>query len=500
MISQTLWTLLIIQIVMGAADTLFHHELTERLAWRPAQARELRLHGSRNLIYAIAFAALGFSEPQGAWAILLIALLLVEALITLADFVEEDRTRALPATERVLHTLLTLNYGVVLALLIPVLLGWAGESTAILAVEHGWLSLFFALAAAGVAISGVRDLFAAVRCGRLADANPAPLVGVLPGRQSILVTGGTGFVGARLVAALVGAGHDVTVLTRDATKARALPVPLRIITSLDQIGDDDRIHAIINLAGEPIANGLWTTAKRARILESRIAMTRGLIALCERLLVRPAVLINGSAIGYYGVRSEGVCDEGEAPGDDFCAGICTAWEAEAERASALGIRTVRLRTGLVFGRGGGMLANLLFPFECGLGGRMGDGHQMMSWIHRDDLIRLIGFCIGREDMAGAVNAVAPNPVANAEFTRTLARVLRRPAFMAIPATPLRLLAGDLADELLLGGQAVLPVKAVFHGFGFRYPRLAAALAECTGAAWENSVSPHHAIREARLLS
>lgn len=500
MISQTLWTLLLIQIALGAADTLFHHELTERLAWRPKQARELRLHGARNLIYALVFAALGFSEPRGAWAIALIALLLVEAVITLVDFVEEDRTRTLPWTERVLHTLLTLNYGVLLALLIPLLIGWAAHATAILPQMHGWLSAFMGLAVFGVAISGVRDLAAAARCARLVDSDPAALVDALVGRQSILVTGGTGFVGTRLVYALIGAGHHITLLTRNPAKARALPTPIRIITTLDQFADDDRLDCIINLAGEPIANGLWTKAKRANILDTRIMMTRGLIALCERLHTRPAVLISGSAIGYYGVRETGVCDEGEAAGHDFCARVCTAWEAEAERAMPLGIRTIRLRIGLVLGRGGGMLANLLFLFESGLGGRMGGGAQVMSWIHRDDLIRLIAFCIARSDMAGAVNATAPNPVTNADFTRTLAATLRRPTLLAIPAAPLRWLAGGLAEELLLGGQNVLPVKAVFHGFGFGYPRLAAALAECTGAKCETSAPKYRAIREARLLS
>ncbi|MEY2927112.1 MAG: hypothetical protein RL367_1589, partial [Pseudomonadota bacterium] len=329
MISTTLWTLLLIQTAMGGADTLYHHELTQKLAWRPAQAGELRLHGARNLIYAIVFAALGLTEPHGVYATALIALLVIEAMITLIDFVEEDRTRLLPWTERVLHTLLTLNYGVVLALLIPVLLGWAGQATVLLPAHHGWLSLIFALAACGVIVSGIRDLFAAARCARLADGDPVPLVSALHGRQSILVTGGTGFVGSRLIAALIGAGHDVTLLTRSPAKAQGLPVPIRIITALDQIADDMRIDAIINLAGEPIANGVWTVAKRARILQSRLTITDGLVALCTRLKTRPSVLISGSAIGYYGVRDSGVCDEGEVAGSDFCASICTAWENAA---------------------------------------------------------------------------------------------------------------------------------------------------------------------------
>jgi uncharacterized protein (TIGR01777 family) len=360
--------------------------------------------------------------------------------------------------------------------------------------------VLFGIAALGVAVSGIRDLVAAARCARLIECDPAPLVAVLAERQSILVTGGTGFVGARLVTALVSAGHDVTVLTRDAAKARALPAPIRTITTLDQISDGARIDAIINLAGEPIANGLWTKAKRARILDSRLGTTCGLIALCERLTTRPAVLINGSAIGYYGARNGGVCDEGEAAGRDFCATVSTKWEAEAERATMLGIRTVRLRIGLVFGRGGGMLSNLLFPFECGLGGRMGNGRQIMSWVHRDDLIRLIGFCLARSDMVGAVNATAPNPVSNATFAQALGAALHRPAFIPIPAAPLRWIAGGLADELLLGGQMVLPVKAVFHGFVFHYPRVSEALADCVGGVAMAKPFTPNALKQARLLS
>lgn len=500
MISQTIWTLLTIQILMGGLDTLFHHELTERLAWRPEQARELRLHGVRNLIYAIVFATLGLSEPGGCFAMILIALLVLEIIITLVDFVEEDRSRRLPATERVLHSLLTLNYGIVLALLVPVLVGWAERPSEIVLVANGWLGAFLVVAGLGVAGFGIRDLLAAARCARLIETDPASLNDGLDKRQSILVTGGTGFVGKRLIAALVSGGHDVTLLTRNPGQALTLPMPLRIITTLDQIGNEDRIDAIINLAGEPIANGLWTQTKRALILQSRIDVTAQIARLCARLTRPPTVLINGSATGYYGVRKDGVCDEGEVAGSDFCATVCAAWEAEAERIAALGIRTVRLRIGLVLGRGGGMLANLLVPFELGLGGKIGSGNQVMSWIHRDDLVRLIVFCIARTDMVGAVNAVAPNPATNAAFTKTLATSLHRLAFIPVPTAPLLWAAGDLARELLLGGQIVLPVKAVFHGFGFRYPNLELALSECTGAPATKPAANHSGLRRARLLT
>jgi hypothetical protein len=245
--TNLLWTIVFLQVAMGGFDTLYHHELTERLAWRPSQAGELKLHGVRNLAYAAMFAALGWSEPHGAAALLLMALMVGELLITLWDFVEEDRTRKLPATERVNHTLLTLNYGVVLALLIPLLGRWAVPPTGIVPAYYGVWSWLCGVAVVGVIVSGLRDLAAVRRAARIRPCDAAPLAGALKERESILVTGGTGFIGRRLVAALAGAGHDVTVLTRACASAAELPAPIRVITSLDQIAADMRIDAIVNL-------------------------------------------------------------------------------------------------------------------------------------------------------------------------------------------------------------------------------------------------------------
>jgi len=499
MIDLTLWFLLMAQIAMGAFDTIWHHEVTQRLAWKPAQVIELRLHGVRNLVYAIIFVALGFSAPHGAWATALIALMTGELIVTLWDFVEEDRTRMLPATERVTHTLLTLNYGVVLALLLPELWVQAALPTALPVVWNGLFSVIFALAAIGVVVCGLRDLAAASRSARLVEADAAELAGALGGRRTILVTGGTGFVGTRLIAALVGAGHDVTVLTRDATHARHLGAPLRIVTSLDHIASATRIDAIVNLAGESIASGLWTRRRRAAILSSRIDMTRTLHRLCARLDHRPEVLINASAIGLYGDRGDELIDETSAQGTGFCRDICAAWEAETEHFAALGMRVVRLRIGLVLAASGGLLGNLLFPFEAGMGGRIGSGRQWMSWIHRDDLVRLIAFAIATPELDGAVNATAPNPVRNADFARALGRALRRPAFVPLPAAPLRLVLGDFAEELFLGGQRVLPVKAVFEGFRFRYPQIGPALATIVGAKMVEPVMASRPFTELRWL-
>ncbi len=479
MTSALLWTLIVAQIAMGAFDTIYHHELTERLAWRPSQRRELLLHGARNLLYAVVFIALGWFAPHGVWAVALIAILAAELLITLADFVEEDMSRKLPASERVTHTLLALNYGAILVLLLPVLTSWAREATAIAPASHGVLSLLLAASAIGVVVSGTRDFAAALRIARLAAPPAAELMQVLGARRTVLITGATGFIGTRLVEALA-AGHQTIVLTRNPANAVGLRPPFQLITDLDQIAPDARIDAIVNLAGEPIGNALWTTGKRRKILRSRLDMAASVVKLIARLEHRPDVLVNASAIGWYGLREDEVLTEGGDGHDCFSREICVAWEAEARKAEALGIRVVLLRIGLVLGTEGGVLSRFLFPFEYGLGGRIGSGRQWMSWIARDDVVRLIAHVIARPDLSGPINATAPMPVRNSEFSAELGRALHRPAVMPLPALPLHLLAGAFADELLLGGQRVVPEKALASGFVFRYPTLRVAFASIIG--------------------
>lgn len=491
--------LLLVQIAMGGFDTVYHHELTQRLAWRPGQATELRLHGARNLIYALIFLALGWTEPRGAVAVALIAVLAIETGITLWDFVEEDRVRALPASERVTHTLLTLNYGILLAMLMPVLARGAVLPTDILIQGHGVISVLLAIAAAGVTISGIRDLFAAARNEQLGDGPAAELASALPGRQAVLVTGGTGFVGTRLVAALVEAGHDVTVLTRDLRHALGLATPVRIVTDLATLPNDFACDVAINLAGEPIAAGRWTAARRRGIVESRLGVTQALGALFDRLERQPAVLVSGSAIGFYGFEDDTTLDENVEQGPGFAADVCAAWEAAAIRTAHPETRVVLLRTGLVLGSSGGMLGGLLPVFDLGMGGPIGDGRQMMSWIHRDDLVRMIVAAVADPEIEGPYNATAPNPVSNRDFARAIGHALGRPAILPLPAQPLRLLLGDLADELMLGGQKVLPVKAVFHGFRFRYPRIDDAIGAIVGRPAETAHPILRPFREARLL-
>lgn len=478
--TTALWIAVAVQMAMGAFDTLFHHEGTERLAWRPQQATELRLHGVRNLAYAVLFVALGWSEPRGLWAAALLALLAAELFITLWDFVEEDRTRHLPATERVTHTLLTLNYGVILAMLVPWLVALAAQPSALLPAWHGVMSWLCLLAALGVIVSGLRDLAAASRCARLTPADPAPLADGLAARRHVLVTGGTGFVGRRLVEALAAAGHEVTVLTRGGRAAKALTGPVRMITTLDALPDDATIHAMVNLAGEPISDSPWTRRKRMRILRSRLRVTRDVVALMARLKTRPEVLVSGSAIGWYGLRGDQPLAETNLGTDCFSRRICMRWEAAAQPARALGVRLVLLRTGLVLDKCGGMLARMLAPFEFGLGGPFGNGAHWMSWIHRDDLVRMIVHAIATPTLQGPLNGVAPQPVTNRIFSTALGQALHRPALFAIPAAPLRWLLGGFAEELLLSGQRVHPQAALESGFAFRYPDVQTALAAICG--------------------
>jgi len=474
MTSSLLWSLIAIQIAMGAFDTFYHHELTEQLAWRPSQRHELELHCLRNTLYALLFLTLGWLELHGIWAMLVIAVLIVEVLVTLMDFVEEDMSRKLPASERINHTLLALNYGAILVLLLPVLIEWASQPATMLPAYHGFWSIVATVAAFGAGFGGARDFAASRRLARLTTAPATGLAAGLSGQQTILVTGASGFIGSRLVAGLTEAGHQVIALVRNPLKADVLPPPIALITSLDQLPADIRIDAVVNLAGEPIGNGLWTEAKRRAILDSRIRVTEDVVRLIGRLERRPAVLVNGSAIGWYGLWQDQPLTESAKAHGCFSHELCEAWESAASRAVESGVRVVYLRIGLVMGTDGGLLRRMLTPFEYGLGGPLGSGHQWMSWIERDDLVRLIVHAIARADISGPINATAPIPVRNMKFTEELGRRLRRPAIFRIPAALLHRIGGDFADELLLGGQRVIPNKALSSGFVFRHETLRSA--------------------------
>jgi len=295
--------------------------------------------------------------------------------------------------------------------------------------------------------------------------------------MKIAISGASGFIGTRLLQALAAAGHQLQVFSRRASTH--LPPGVRVSVwdpvegeppSEDLRGQD----AVIHLAGENVGQR-WTAEARRRILESRVNGTRNLVAALAKLPQRPATLICASATGYYGARGDEILDEAALPGNGFLAEVCAAWEREAQAAESLGMRVVRVRIGLVLDPRGGALQRMLPPFRMGVGGRLGDGRQWMSWIHLDDLATLFRFAL-EQPLEGPVNAVAPQPVTNAEFTRALAEAVRRPALFPVPGFVLRAMFGEMA-EMLLTGQRVEPRAAGAAGFRFRFPRLDGALAD-----------------------
>ncbi|WP_369943035.1 TIGR01777 family oxidoreductase [Xanthomonas medicagonis] len=288
----------------------------------------------------------------------------------------------------------------------------------------------------------------------------------------VLVTGGTGFIGRALCPALLQAGHRVSVLTRDTARAARSVPGAQPLQDLSEAAPAD---AVINLAGEPLSDRRWDETRKRRFRTSRLGTTRALLDWIAQFdaAQRPRCLLSGSAIGYYGDRGSDLLDERSAAGADFAAQLCRDWEAEALQAQALGVRTSLVRTGVVLDGDGGALARMLLPFRLGLGGRMGDGRQWMSWIHRDDHVGLLLWLL-QHGGEGAYNATAPAPATNADFAAQLGHVLHRPALLPAPAAALRLAFGEMAD-LLLGSQRVVPARAQQEGYVFRYRELEPAL-------------------------
>ena len=281
-----------------------------------------------------------------------------------------------------------------------------------------------------------------------------------------IIAGGSGFLGSALAASLRLDGHDVLVMTRH-PKTRA-EVPWTDPSVFD--GAD----AVINLAGEPVDAGRWTDARKASILDSRIHATETIVKAMSSVTRRPSVLLNGSAVGFYGAHGSEALTEESPPGSDFLASVSAKWEAAAMGAASM-MRVVLLRTGLVLDSTGGALPKLALPFKLFAGGRVGSGDQYWSWIHRDDWTRLVRWAIDSPEIKGPINLTAPSPVTNREFAEALAHALHRPALAPAPAFAMRIALGEMADAMILSGQRVLPATATRNGFEFRYPDLASAL-------------------------
>jgi uncharacterized protein (TIGR01777 family) len=299
----------------------------------------------------------------------------------------------------------------------------------------------------------------------------------------IVIAGGTGFLGSPLAEGYAEEGHDVRVLTRELAEGESRHDSGTGVPGVTRVGwrpDGqpgvwasvlDGAAAVVNLAGASIGERRWTPQRKALIHDSRIIPTRSLAAAITNATVRPPVFISASGVGYYGAANGEPKTEGSAPGDDFLARLCQLWEAEASRAASPATRVVTIRSGVVLERAGGALTQMMMPFRFFAGGPLGSGRQYVSWIHRIDWIEMVRWILDTPDIAGPVNLAAPVPVTQRQFARALGRAMRRPALVPAPSFALKVILGEMAGPLVLGGQRAIPQCALSRGFHFRYPEL-----------------------------
>lgn len=299
--------------------------------------------------------------------------------------------------------------------------------------------------------------------------------------MKVILAGGTGFIGSRLIEALHARGDKTVLLTRDLSAAQRRwdgRVDARLWNGRDPgpwVTAVDGADAVVNLSGENVAGGRWTAERKLALLKSRVDSTRAVVAAIAAAAERPLVLVNASAVGYYGNRPSGDCAEDAPQGSDFLAALCGQWEREARAAEKHEVRVVMTRFAVVLGKEGGALAKMLPAFKLGVGGPLGSGRQPFSWVHADDAVGAILFALDHAELAGPVNVAAPDARTNAEFAKALGRALHRPAFLPAPAFALRLALGEMAG-MLLGGQRAVPKKLLAHGYKFLHPTLDGALA------------------------
>jgi uncharacterized protein (TIGR01777 family) len=298
----------------------------------------------------------------------------------------------------------------------------------------------------------------------------------------VVIAGGTGLIGRKLIDALLQQNHHVLLLSRTPGKIHEHRSSLRMefwdANARDSLTEFlDGSDAVINLTGESIAGKRWTRIQKARIRSSRIESTQAIVAAIKQAKRKPSVLLNASAVGFYGNVPEGDVMEPHQQGEGFLADVCASWEAEALKAQESGVRVVLLRTGIVLDKRGGALQKILLPFQFFFGGPLGSGKQWFPWIHLLDEIGAILFVMGNEHLSGPLNLAAPEPVRMSEFCRTLGKILRRPSWIHVPAWALKLALGEMAEPLLLHGQKVIPQKLIAAGFTFQFPTLEDALKE-----------------------
>lgn len=297
--------------------------------------------------------------------------------------------------------------------------------------------------------------------------------------KRILVTGGTGFIGQVLCPILLEKGYSLTVLSRQPdSQVRSLCGQVEAVGDLQSLKGHSGFDAVINLAGEGIADKRWSESRKQALRDSRVALTRTLVDVIRSWEAPPEVFVSGSAVGFYGDQGSKLVTEDTAPVDEFTHQMCRDWENQALSLASDHTRVCLSRTGIVAGPGGGFLKRMLLPFKLGLGGRIGDGRQFMPWIHRDDVVSALIWMLETPEANGAYNVVSPNPVTNRQFTATLAKVLHRPAIFPVPAAVLKVALGDMAG-LLLTGQQAIPKKLTDEGFSFRYKELEGALEDAT---------------------
>ncbi|QSP94078.1 TIGR01777 family oxidoreductase [Marinobacter salinisoli] len=293
--------------------------------------------------------------------------------------------------------------------------------------------------------------------------------------QRILLTGGTGFIGQELCPVLINRGYELTVLSRQpASTVMSLCGPVETTRDLSQLRSHPGFDAIINLAGEGIADQRWSNARKKALRDSRIGLTQTLVEVVRSWEAPPQVLVSGSAVGYYGDQGDMDVTETTAPHDEFTHQLCRDWENAALALTADNVRVCLSRTGIVAGPDGGFLKRMSLPFKLGLGGRLGSGQQYMPWIHRTDVVGALTWMLENADANGPYNVVSPNPVSNSEFTRCLGDVLHRPTLLPAPETALKVALGDMS-RLLLTGQKARPEKLLQEGFTFQFPDLRTAL-------------------------